>query len=76
MPMSRVVTDLRNSASILSDSFLPSNLIITALCSALASPAPLNFLRLGGELKAKTVRTVSGLRVRLDGPSPSRTDET
>ena len=73
MPTSRVVTGLRNSALLLSGSFSPSNSATTVLCSALASLASLNFLRLGGKLKAKTV---SGLSVCLDGPNPSSTDET
>ena len=76
MPTSRVVTGSRNSALLLSGSFSASNSPTTALCSALDSLASLNFLRLGGELKAKTVGTASGLSVRLDGPNPSRTDET
>ena len=76
MPMSRVVTGSRNSASLLSGSFSPSNSATTALCSALASLASLNFLCLGGELKAKTVGTASGLSVHLDGPNLFRTDET
>ena len=76
MLTSHIVTVSRNSALLLSGSFSPSNSATTALCLALSGLASLNFLHLGGELKAKAVRTVSGLSVCLDGPNPSRTDET
>ena len=76
MPTSRVVTGSRNLTSLLSGSFSPSNSATTALCSGLASLASLNFLHLGGELKAKTVRTASDLSGHFDDPNPSRTDKT
>ena len=76
MPTSRVVIGSRNSASADSPVLSPSNSFTTALCRALACLASLSFLRLGGELKPKTVGTASGFSVRLDGPNRSRTDET
>ena len=78
MPMSCVyiVNGLRNSAFIMSGSFSPSNSATTTYCSVLASLALFNFLCFGGELKAKTTGTASGLSIHLDGSNPSRTDET
>ena len=78
MPTSCMVTGSRSLASVLSDSF---SLVIHLLQPYVQPLLPwyhlhCNFLCLGGELKTKAVGTVFGLSVRIDGPNPSRTDET